>query len=81
MARQTLIEKRLIEYGFSLAMFRRARAFFGDHGYTFGFGGRGQYKGVFHLSTIADGVWQSFRCFDPSKIMDRPSAVMADLKD
>ena len=81
MARKTALQRRLEEYGFNLAMFRRAVQFFADRKFSFGYGGRGRFRGTFHISGMfGGGQWKSFRCYDPSMIMDRPTQVIQDLQ-
>ncbi len=73
--------KRLKEFGFTLAMYRRAVVFFQSRGFCLGYGGRGAYRGMFHLSNIDNAIWRSFKCYDPAAILDNPSQIMKQLAD
>ena len=60
-------------------IFHRAQKFFEKRGFAFGFGGRGKYRGKYHLSTMRGGFWRSKRSMDMYAITDAPHESMKEL--
>ena len=75
------LETRLKECGIDLALYRTAVSFFEKRGFTLGYGGRGKYGGMFHLSTCkGGGQWVCKLAEDITTITDAPSGTMKELK-
>jgi hypothetical protein len=82
MAGAATIKARLVAFGFTLDHWRRAVRFYADRGFRLSYGGRGRFRGVFHVSrTSSTGVpgrarWQALRAYDPTEMLDAPTATI-----
>ena len=80
MASKATVTRKLHEFGFEYSHWTRARAFYFKRGYTLGYGGRGRFRGTFHVSYIDNG-WHSLRMRDPTELLDAPTATMHKTAD
>ena len=83
MASERTLRTRLGAFGFTLENYRRAREFFEKRRFHLGYGGRGKYRGHFHLSASfpenGGARWECYRVYNPALILDNPAEIMKKL--
>jgi len=84
MAKPSRVKARLAEYGFTVEHWQRAVRFYDDRGFWLRYGGRGRFRGMFHVSRVSGtGVvgrinWEALRAYDPTTMLDAPSTTMKE---
>ena len=75
------LEHRLEACGFTVAMYRRAQAFFEQRKMLLHFDGRGPYRNMFYVSgMMGGGRWSCYRAYSPEDILDRPGTVVIAMR-
>jgi hypothetical protein len=73
------LERRLTACGIDINLYRTAVEFFSRKGFQLAFGGRGKYRGKFHLSIMRGGSWRCVSVDDVTTITDEPYSTMQQL--